>query len=75
MIQRGLSFEQPQVIFRRLLAANLVLTIVHPPCICSARARFNDRESDGKVYPKSYDRTISACGDGGSAAPGFASMR
>lgn len=39
----------------------IVLTTVHPTMhLLGVRARFNDPESGGKVYPKSYDHTISA---------------
>ena len=39
----------------------IVLTTVHPTMhLLGVRARFNDPESGAKVYPKSYDHTISA---------------
>ena len=38
----------------------IVLTTVHPTMhLLGVRARFNDEESGTKVYPKSYDHTIS----------------
>jgi 2-polyprenyl-3-methyl-5-hydroxy-6-metoxy-1,4-benzoquinol methylase len=39
----------------------IALTTVHPTMhLLGVRARFNDPESGGKVYPKSYDHSISA---------------
>jgi ubiquinone/menaquinone biosynthesis C-methylase UbiE len=39
----------------------IVLTTVHPTMhLLGVRARFNDPETGRKVYPKSYDHTISA---------------
>jgi hypothetical protein len=39
----------------------IAVTTVHPTMdLLGVRARFNDPESGGKVYPKSYDHTISA---------------